>query len=64
MFVGGLILDAMQLASSRDAVTKNEDMDVDTQRKHERGCGKIRRWLVKENETVDHSRRGKGLHRQ
>jgi hypothetical protein len=43
VFVEGLRLDAMQLASSRDVVVENEDMDVDAQREYESGCGTIRR---------------------
>ena len=34
MFVGGLVLDAMQLASSRDVAMKSEDMDEDAQREY------------------------------
>ena len=51
MFVGGLVLGAMQLASSRDVAVRNEDMVVDAQREWECFCGRIRRLLVKESET-------------
>jgi len=30
---------------------ENEDMDVDAQREHERGCRRIRRYFVTESET-------------
>jgi len=32
VFVGGLVLDVMQLASSRDVAVKSEDMGEDVQR--------------------------------
>lgn len=48
MFVGGLVLDAMQLASSRDVAMKSEDMDEDAQREY---FGRIGRRPVKDSET-------------
>ena len=51
MFVGGFVLDATQLASSRDVAGRNEDMDVDAQREWECCCERIRGLLVKESET-------------
>jgi hypothetical protein len=41
VFVGDLILDAMQLASSRGDVVESEDIDVDAQRNGERSCGRM-----------------------
>ena len=43
MSVGGLVLDVMQLASSRDDVVESEAIDVDAQREGESSCGRIRR---------------------
>ena len=51
VFVGSLVLEAMQLASSRDVAVRNEDMDVDAQRERDCCCGRIRRLLAKESET-------------
>jgi hypothetical protein len=60
MFVGGLVLDAMQLASSRDVVVKSEDMGEDVQREW---LWKDKKMTCKRKRNRNHqSHRGKGLH--